>query len=311
MGIKKKLIQLVRICIVCMFVTLTQGSPVFAASGILGVSSQTGEYQTGQVFDIRVTLDGGGTPLNAAKASVIISQSLRVQSVTLGDCGFAFVLTPTQTDPSFAGVILGGSTTSCTVYTLTLQAIQPGVGSITFINGSIKSYKGASETLSLSKNGVYTLNGSSSSNSTISLAPTIPPTTTSQGIKLYTLVTNITLPSNVPASSVKILLDPNMPGQRVVAGSEAVLGYPIVFDRVPQGVHTLEVISGTQPISKQIVAIGGTNGTLVFGVSQKKSAPTLWYLILILCILLISIGGFIVYKRFSVHKPAPSTHEST
>lgn len=270
----------------------------FAVGGIIRVNPPTGTITDGQTFTVKVEIDGGGIPFNAAKAQAVLSPSLRVSSVTLGDCNFAFVHTPTQSDPSFAGVILGGSSNSCTLYTLALQALKEGLGSITFVDGSIKAYEGAEELFVSAQNAAWNIQQGSGTMTASSLAPTQPPTITKQGIKLYTLIAQVNVPAAIPASSIQVVLDPNQPQQRVVTGSQTILSKPIVFDRVSEGVHTLAVFANSKPISSQIITVGGPNGTIVFGVSEKKQSPILfWALLGVIIVILLGVVGYFLYKK--------------
>lgn len=303
----KKIITILFLGIVSMLIYFSLGIDVHASGASINTSPKMGDYQTGDTFNAQVIIDGAGTAFNAAKATVVLSPSLSVQNVTFGDCGFAYVRTPSQTDPSFAGVILGDSSTRCTAYTLLLKAIKSGVGSITFVNGSVKAYKGAAELLSATNNAAYNITGDSIQSSS---TPTKPPVITKQGIKLYTILANIEIPTNTPLAVLKVILDPNLPTQRKILGSESTFTNPVVFDRVPEGVHTLVVFSNDKISSKQIVNAGGPNGTLVFGISaEKRQTPWLLYALSLLSILIIAFTGAIAYKK--VHKNSKEIPEKT
>lgn len=114
----------------------------------------------GTPFTVDVLVDGGGQAFNAAQATVSVSPNLSVTNLTnpsSNPCNFVYAQTPTTSDLSFAGAILGSSSNNCTVYTLTLTPLSSGTGTITFTNGSIKAYSNNGEILSSVKNGAYTL----------------------------------------------------------------------------------------------------------------------------------------------------------
>ena len=268
----------------------------FANSATLEALPSTGNVKVGDNFTVQVKIDGGGVSFNAAKAIVTISPTLQVQSVTLGDCGLAFVKTPTQTDPSFTGVILGDSSTNCTVYTLGLFAQGPGTGAVTFINESIKAFKGAQEILQSTKNAAFTISGSMQQTS-LTLTPTTAPKNTTAG-HVYTLLANLDIPDNVPQSTVVVTLDPSLPTQRSINGSSPTFTNPLVLDNVTEGVHVLEVSSKGKIISKQILTAGGTNGTLVFGISQtKKSVAWVMYTLFGAGALIIITIAYFLYQK--------------
>lgn len=304
----KQFLPLRTIFLMLLFVFLLPIDHAFASSGALRINPQLGNFQTGQTFDVNVTVDGGGDIFNAAEATVVISPSIQVKNITFGDCGFAFVKTPTPANVSFAGVILGGSASSCTVYTVTVQAVSAGVGGITFVNGSIKSYKGAQEILSTTANAAYTLTGTNLPLSPTT--PTSPPSIDTSGVKLYTLVVTITPPKNVPLATLKVFLDPNTPGQKVVTAKDQSFAHPVVFTKVVQGVHTIATFSNTTPLNKQIAVVGGTNGTLTLGISTHQTqAPWLWYVVAGIGLLAAGSIGFFFYKK-RVHKTLLPTKET-
>ncbi|MDE2025594.1 MAG: hypothetical protein KGJ07_03805, partial [Patescibacteria group bacterium] len=225
-----------------------------AQGGAIIMTPNSGSYPVGQTFTVSVTIDGGGFPFNAAKASVLVSPALSVQNVTIGDCGFAFVKPPVQTDPSFVGVILGGSAKNCSLYTLTVKTVAEGKGTITFVNSSIKSYKSAVDILTTLQNATFTITPPlpGTQNITTTPMPVQQPGTGANGIKLYDIVFGISQPQDLPLAGIYVVLDPNTPIQKTALPSllsglttpETVSG-SVKFENVTQGVHTIATFYNT------------------------------------------------------------------
>lgn len=131
------------------------GNPQISQTASMKLEPSSGDHLVGQTFQVALKIDGGGTLFNAAQVSMSTTPNLKIENLTFGDCGFALVESPTNTNPSFAGVILGGSSTSCTVYTLTVKALSVGDGKITLSNAKVKSYGNATEILSTITSGEY------------------------------------------------------------------------------------------------------------------------------------------------------------
>ncbi|OGH24839.1 MAG: hypothetical protein A3B47_00025 [Candidatus Levybacteria bacterium RIFCSPLOWO2_01_FULL_39_24] len=263
-----------------------------AAGGSINITPNTSTYKKGDIFQVAVNINGGGIAFNAAKSTVNISPSLTVQSLTIGDCGFAFVRTPTSTNQSFAGVILGGSRTGCTVYTLALKAAAEGVGTIALSNASLKSQKGAADILSSLGNASYIIiqspNVGSSSQPTPIQAPIIGP----KGEMLYSIIYNVSTSKALALSDANAFLDSNIQGARIASDS-------FQFDKVPQGVHVLTLSQKGVVLSKEIINVAGSNGTMIIGVSIKEPEPShLWlWIFTIIGLIIISIFAVIFYKK--------------
>jgi hypothetical protein len=120
---------------------------------------------------------------NAAQATVTIPAGLSVvslQAPASNACNFTYISTetPTAANPSFAGAIVGGGSTYCVVYTMTVQGNTVGSKTIALSNGSIKSQSDSSEMLASMTNGTYTINATAATNTpTFTLTP-VPPTAT-------------------------------------------------------------------------------------------------------------------------------------
>jgi hypothetical protein len=129
----------------------------------INTNPSTNNLTVGQTFSVDVVIDGGGQAFNAAQSTVTVSSNLLIQSLTVtasasGGCNFIFVnknKTPTIANPSFAGAILNGSSPKCTLYTLNMQAVAAGTGTITFTKASVKAYGSHNEILLSTQNGTY------------------------------------------------------------------------------------------------------------------------------------------------------------
>ncbi len=159
-------------------------TPTPAAAATIGASPASSTVTVGTPFTVNVTVNGGGTAFNAAQATVAVSSNLTVSglaSPSASPCNFTYAgQAPGISNPSFAGAILAGSSTSCNVYTLTLTPNAAGTGTITFTNGSVKAYANNAEILSSVQNGTYTLSVAAPTNTPtpIPTSTPIPPTPT-------------------------------------------------------------------------------------------------------------------------------------
>lgn len=150
--------------------------------GTIQTTGGNSSYNVGDTFQVNVTVSGNPA-FNAAQSTVAVSSNLTIQSVNTapsGGCGFTYApnSTPTVSNPSFAGAILGGSSTNCTVYTLDLRANAVGTGTISFSNNSVKSATDSSEIFSSATNRLITINAAATNTPTVTNSPT-PTVTTS------------------------------------------------------------------------------------------------------------------------------------
>lgn len=267
---------------------------LYAQGAVISISPQTGSYSSGNNFNASVIIDGGGTAFNAAKATVVISQNLSVQNLVLGDCDFAYVKTPEQASPSFAGVILGGSSKKCTVYTLTLKGVSSGNASVFLSNASVKSYQGASEILLSLQNGSYTINPGSSGYSQPPI-PTEAPVVYTNGNALYNLIFSLSPPSG---ASVRVVLDQNKPYQQTAIPEATKNGSSTVtFENVSAGVHTVSTLDNGKPVSKQIINVSGNNRNIALGLGKKTSINWLFYLVAAILLGILIFVGYKLYRR--------------
>src|SRR5438132_1713995 len=105
---KHKLINKILLPILTLLV-LFVAPAAHAASAIISITPYTGSYPVGAPFSVDLVIDGKGEGFNAAKATVAVSSALQINNIILGDCHFSFITTPTTTDPSFVGALLGSS----------------------------------------------------------------------------------------------------------------------------------------------------------------------------------------------------------
>ncbi len=137
-------------------------TPTPAPSVKIVSSPSSGNTTVGTPFNVDVKVqDNNGAAFNAAQATVAVSSNLSITGLhnpSSNACNLQYTKTPSAGDPSFAGAIFGGSSTGCTVYTLTLTPTSVGTGTITFTNGSVKSYANSSEILTGVTNGSFTIN---------------------------------------------------------------------------------------------------------------------------------------------------------
>lgn len=151
---KKNLLFFVCISLGFLFVHVPS---LFAAGATISLSPNSGSLSTS--FPVSVVVDGGGQAFNAAQATVSVSPNLTITDLTLGDCNFSYLATPSIANPSFQGVILGGSSKKCTVYTLTVSPVKKGDASIALSKGSVKRFGDATNILSSVQSGKYSLTG--------------------------------------------------------------------------------------------------------------------------------------------------------
>lgn len=289
------------------FVFLVNTKDGFVASGTISVQPLSGSYSNGETFDVSIRVDGGGTALNASKANVAVSESLQVENVILGDCGFAFVTTPSITSLSYAGVILGGSVNSCTVYRLKLKVISGSNGFVFISDGSIKSYDNSEEIFSKVNNSSYSFEGTTQAiSSDFKPSPTQAPIiSNSNGSKYYTLIYGVTPPGKSQVENLKVVLDQDQPNEIIVVpapSSQDPTIFTAVFDNVEAGVHTIDVLENEESISQEVVNIEGQDREISLGVAPKPSTSILWYALAgIVLLVVVSIGViatvFILKKR--------------
>lgn len=265
-------------------------SPAYAVQGTMSLQPVTGSHTVGKSFTADLILDGQNDAFNAAKGTVALSPNLELNDVLLGDCNFSFILTPSLADISFAGVILGQSKKSCTVYTLTITPQTSGTGSITISNASLKKYGDGSELLNSVANGSYLLTGSGSTTNDPSLSvqsaasnqstTTVLDNTPQENIQSYTLSVKVMEDTDTPISDATVIVEPSVPSsESQMQPSGAPMQVQTDANGIAQiknvspGVHTIAVEYQGKPIAKNIVNVSGKYPVLVMGI-KKETPPT-------------------------------------
>jgi len=258
-----------------------------------------GNYSVGQTFTTSIIINGEGTAFNAAKVNIVPSENIQIQDIILGDCDFAFVNTPTINSPSFTGVILGDSSTKCTVYTLTLKALSSGQEYLSLSNGSVKAYKKSTEILSSLKNGVYTMSGSSNTQAN----------STSGAGRLIERLNKPQVEGNT-GSDYKVIFGVKnedgspLPGTMVVLVSQESKEYRelsdaqgiVEFSNIPKGIYKVKTVFKDGKTSEKVLNIDGANKTIALGVQAKKKAFDYRWLLLLLIPLLFGVTVFIYLR---------------
>jgi hypothetical protein len=293
---------------------------VFAGNTTIEVSPNSGEKPIGTPFSVDLTIQGNGDVFNAAQATVTVSNNLAIKNLETGDCNFSFVNTPTITNPSFVGVLLGSSQKTCTVYTITLIPTADGQGSITLSNASVKSFPDALNVLASLQNGTYIITAADGEHS-LSPKPILPTEVitnipTMQEKQTHSSPYTITLRDdhNTPLSGITIILDPAPSGPPDTEQTTPETGTPIptsfpvqiaktdvqgiaTFANVPQGVHTAVVLDDKKELAKNTFTVTGQNHTLVMGITAKKPANNFLPLLIII-IVMAGLGGFFLRHYF-------------
>jgi hypothetical protein len=285
----------------------------FAASTVMSVNPNSGSYTIGSMNHIDLIIDGHGDIFNAAKATLTLSGNLSVSDLTLGDCNFSFVQTPSTADPSFTGVMLGGTSQKCTVFTLTVLPTATGNGTITLSNASVKAYKTAQDTLISLQNGTYTITPSSSGTTSITISPAMPQTSqqatvTSDPNSPYTMTLKVVNADNTPLVGAVISLDPSGSPQKTTQNTTAPTqtvttdknGYA-QFTGLSKGLHTVVVKDANGQVAKNIFNVNGANHDLVLGMKTQKQPRNLTLIILGI-ILVLGILMFILIRYTALIK---------
>lgn len=278
-------ISLFFLFILCIFLGFTFSVPLASAQGNATIQFSPSNGSFSKEFNVSLVVNGEGERFNAAQATVTISQNLSVQNLTLGNCNFSFLTTPSIANLSFAGVILGGSSTNCTAYTLTLAPVQKGNALITLSKGSVRRYGDAVNILSSMQNGNYTLTN------TVKITP--QPTIITPKTGLYTLVLMV---SDIDSKSIQ---DTQI-NMHSVANKTPLRGRTdtqgkIQFTNIVPGVYDVQVQGYS---GDTIVNVTGKNNVLVLGIKLRKSQANIFsnpFFIGGLIIVSIFIGGIIMW----------------
>lgn len=301
-------------------------SKVLAANTSMELNPGSGSYIIGSPITVNLIIDGHGDIFNAAKATVTLSPNLNATDLTLGDCNFSLVTTPTIANPSFTGVLLGTSSDKCTVYTLTLMPISAGTGTITLSNAEVKQFKTANDILTSLQNGSYSLipasNEATSSppspTNTITQPTPAPQTSASNPYSLTIKAVNI---DNTPLAGVTVILEssqvsqpvqaintptvilePSQMPQPVQEENNSALGLQTAitdkngiaqFSNVPQGIHTVVVKREDKQLAKTVLNVDGPNRAMTLGIKSQNQPLKLNFKIIFLVTLLVI--GIIIF----------------
>jgi hypothetical protein len=314
---------------------LTPGA--YAANATMSLSPATGSYDVGNAFSVDLVIDGQGEAFNAAKATVEVSSALQISDIFLGDCNFSFITTPTTSDPSFVGAILGDSSGQCTVYTLSLTPVQSGSGLITLSDAAVKKYGSAEEILQSVQSGTYTLNSATGSSSQQDTATTTHSTSTESSIQeipalesdsgLVTTIIKVVDSNNNPISGATVVINPsgsdtdqnqtNNPYSIQSNGQQSEGANPssqpqfqattdesgiAQITNVPPGVHTIDIKDNEKTIASKIVNVPANEGVMRLGIQEQKEAIGWAQTAIIIITILTMVALVIIYFRNSLLK---------
>lgn len=132
---------------------------------VISIDPESGVYSVGQTFAARVLIDGGVEKFSGAKASIGVSPNLTVNSVIItpadaGGCNFVFTnpeLKPTTKHLSFYGILTDATSSSCSLYTMTLTPKTAGNASIYITSGDVLSDTNGNTIFKEAKNANFTI----------------------------------------------------------------------------------------------------------------------------------------------------------
>lgn len=247
-------------------VDIRQRAATLNKTATINVSPSSGSFAIGQQFTVSVVIDGGGQVFNAAQANIALSSNLSIQAFVLtpatsGGCNFTFAnnkKTPTALDPSFAGAILNGSSSRCTVYSLVLSATAPGTGTITLTKAEVKAYGEHGEILLSVQNGSYT----------ITSAPTPTPTTAPVPTPTSTPIPTPT-PTALPPTPTTIPPAPTPTTAPVPTPTPIVITAPTINTLPENTYQSTLTITGTKDISISSVFVNNLTTGVVYPTSTS------------------------------------------
>jgi hypothetical protein len=302
----------------------------YAATATMSFNPSSGSQNVGNSFSVDLVIDGKGDAFNAARARVVISSGLQINDVFLGNCNFSFITTPTISNPSFVGAILGGSSQKCTVYTLSLRPTSTGTGLITLLNASIKKHGSAEEILQSVQNASYTLNsatGSSSQeedtsadsqNQASSIAPESDTGLTTIVLKVVDSANNPISGANVSLSTTESVIpqsginttSPTDQQEGVTQAAKPEQFQAITDENgianivnVPAGVHTIEVKKDSEKqIASKIVNVPANESVMRLGIQEQKEAINWAQIAIIIIMILVALSVIIIYFRSIIMK---------
>jgi hypothetical protein len=297
---------------------VTMLSTSHAEAAIIRATPSSAVFEVGTSIPVKIEIDGQGVPFNAAQATISVSQSLVVDSISVGNCNLSFVKSPTFQEPSFAGAILGGSSSLCTVYTMTVHALSPGAGTVLASNASVKSFEGSSEILSGVQNSSYTVvprtNAVQPTASVISSpTPILSLPSSSPRAPLYQTTSNtlIPTPTTTPLPSYSVSLAVKTPDGNPVPNAQVALtpGNHIAttddngiahFKNVEAGEHTAKAeTEDGMALGATSVNVSGEKANIQFGMLAAKESKNSWgsaILIAFISIFGVGVAVYILWK---------------
>lgn len=231
-------------------VTPTQ-SPSPTPSARIVANPDNGTATAGTPFNIDIKVDGDGEPFNAAQANVSVSSNLNVIGITYptaNSCNFNYTKRPTKNDPSFAGAIYGGSSTGCTIYTLTIKPTATGTGTITFTDASVKAYSDSSEILTGVEGGSYTISAA-----TATPTPTTALAQLTATSALFTYMTDYTLKGNKDSAITQVFVNGSEAGS--VYPTSTTWERPVTLSVLGENTLTIYGSDGTNQTATQNVIV--------------------------------------------------------
>lgn len=241
-----------------------RANQAFAASTILQTNPAGGSYNA--LFSVNVVIDGHGDAFNAAKAEVSVPQSLFIQELVLGDCNFSFTSTPSTSNPSFEGIILGGKSKKCTVYSLKLIPAKTEEAKIIFNNAAVLRYGDAVNVLSSVKNATFSITA-------IPNPPTPLPNSSSSEGASYSLEVTILTDRGEAASNIGVSI-------KTPDGSELSKKFSdtkglVQFNELEKGIYSINVEAEKDNVQETIVNVSGKNQLISLSIKLKSNPAVL------------------------------------
>lgn len=282
---------------VFVFILYSGVNPLAAHAAKMNTTPSEGSYITGNPFSVSVVIDGENQAFNAAKATINISNNISVEDIILGNCNFSYVDTPTVSDLSFVGVLLGPSKQNCILYTLKLVPLAQGTGQITLSNASVKKAGDALEILNGVKNGSYTFSGNT-------ITPSVTPMVTiTENGKPYELSLKVYARNDQPLEGATVIITPQneQSDKKSLQTTTDVRGIA-GFKELPEGMHLVTVERDGEKIAESVITVGGDSKTMVLSIQEQKTGIN-WFVLAIICAII--LGSIVVIARhFRMKKTA-------
>jgi hypothetical protein len=255
-----KQVSLFLLCLV--FFSALATAQALAAGTTMAVTPASGSYS--KPFTAALVLDGHGDRFNAAQATVTVSAGLAVKDLVLGDCNFSFLHTPTAQSLDFAGVILKGASTGCTVYNVTLVPVTTGRATISLTKASVRRYGDATEVLQGPHPGSYTVTAVANKTAVLGTGTAQPP---SDG--QYTIILTVV---SGKGSFAGLTVTLNAVGSKEQQKAQTDKEGKVRFSSLSSGVYDAVVLQGENKVGESILNVKGPNHLLTLGISldEKK-----------------------------------------